>query len=67
MRQLKLLKTVHSLEEIERIYMNDIRQEPFVTPDEECTLAERIREGDKQALDKLVKANLRFVISIAKQ
>ena len=67
MRQLKLLKTVHILEEIERIYMNDIRQEPFVTPDEECTLAERIREGDKQALDKLVKANLRFVISIAKQ
>jgi RNA polymerase primary sigma factor len=39
----------------------------MITPDEEVTLAKRIREGDEQALEKLVKANLRFVVSVAKQ
>lgn len=40
---------------------------PMITPDEEVTLAKRIKEGDDLALEKLVKANLRFVVSVAKQ
>jgi len=48
-------------------YFNDIKSTQPLTPDEEVELAVRIQHGDTQARDELVKANLRFVISIAKQ
>src|SRR5690606_22599748 len=48
-------------------YLHDISKVGLVTPDEEIELAQRIREGDKAALEKLTKANLRFVVSVAKQ
>ncbi len=50
-----------------RRYLQDIRKIPLISIDEEVSLAKRIRRGDRQALDRLVKANLRFVITIAKQ
>jgi RNA polymerase primary sigma factor len=69
MRQLKITQSItnrresHTLEK----YFTEVSSVPMITPDEEVTLAKRIREGDEQALEKLVKANLRFVVSVAKQ
>ena len=48
-------------------YLNDISPIPLLTPDEEITLAQRIKKGDHIALEQLTKANLRFVVSVAKQ
>ncbi len=48
-------------------YFHEIGKVKMVTPDEEVDLAVRIRKGDHQALQKLVRANLRFVVSVAKQ
>ena len=48
-------------------YLNDISRIPMVTAEEEVVLAVRIRQGDTKALEKLVSANLRFVVSVAKQ
>ncbi|MEM1339110.1 MAG: RNA polymerase sigma factor RpoD/SigA [Bacteroidota bacterium] len=48
-------------------YLNDIGRIPMVTVEEEVDLAVRIRQGDTEALEKLVSANLRFVVSVAKQ
>lgn len=48
-------------------YLADIAREELVTPEEEVILAQRIKAGDEQALERLVKANLRFVVSVAKQ
>ena len=50
-----------------RRYLQDIRKIPLISIDEEVSLAKKIRRGDRRALDRLVKANLRFVITIAKQ
>lgn len=68
MRQLKITKQVtnrdtRSLEK----YFQEISKIDLITADEEVELAQRIKKGDKRALDKLVKANLRFVVSVAKQ
>jgi RNA polymerase primary sigma factor len=69
MRQLKITQSItnrresHTLEK----YFTEVSNVPMITPDEEVELAKRIREGDELALEKLVKANLRFVVSVAKQ
>lgn len=68
MRQLKITKQItHRNEESISRYFNDINKYPMITAEEEVNLSQRIREGDKVALEKLVLANLRFVISVAKQ
>ncbi|MCU0447062.1 MAG: RNA polymerase sigma factor RpoD/SigA [Microscillaceae bacterium] len=68
MRQLKITQTITNRESqsLER-YFNEINKVDLLTPDEEVDLARRIRQGDEQALEKLTKANLRFVVSVAKQ
>ena len=48
-------------------YLSDVKNEPMISVDEEAVLALKIRNGDYQALEKLVKANLRFVVSVAKK
>lgn len=48
-------------------YLQEIGKVSLITPDEEVTLARRIQQGDQEALEKLTKANLRFVVSVAKQ
>jgi RNA polymerase primary sigma factor len=49
------------------IYMRDVRKSDLITAEKEVELAKKIQDGDKRALDELVKANLRFVIKIAKE
>lgn len=68
MRQLKISKSITN-REIASLdtYLGDIAREELLTPDEEVHLAQRIRLGDQVALNKLVKANLRFVVSVSKQ
>ncbi len=68
MRQLKISRQITNRDTFafER-YLNEIGKIDIISPDEEIEYARRIKEGDKEALDKLVKANLRFVISVAKQ
>ncbi len=68
MRQLKITKQVTNRESksLDK-YLQDISKLPLITADEEVELAQRIREDDQVALDKLVTANLRFVVSVAKQ
>ena len=68
MRQLKITKQVTSREsESLNKYLQNIGKYSLITADEEVELAQRIRAGDQVALDKLVTANLRFVVSVAKQ
>ncbi|HAQ64456.1 MAG TPA: RNA polymerase subunit sigma [Bacteroidales bacterium] len=68
MRQLKITKSITNREtaSLDK-YLADIGREELITADEEVKLAQRIREGDAAALDKLTRANLRFVVSVAKQ
>lgn len=68
MRQLKISKSITSREShaLDR-YLTEIGREDLLTLDEEIELSQRIRKGDKEALDRLVRANLRFVVSVAKQ
>ncbi|MCQ2198196.1 MAG: RNA polymerase sigma factor RpoD/SigA [Paludibacteraceae bacterium] len=68
MRQLKISPIVTNRDNISlNKYLQDISHEPLISLEEEVELAQRIRQGDKRAQDKLVKANLRFVVSVAKQ
>src|SRR5438045_7916206 len=48
-------------------YLREISQYPLISREEEVTLAQRIRRGEEEALDKLVRSNLRFVVSVAKK
>lgn len=68
MRQLKISKSItnRELASLDK-YLADIAKEEMVSPEEEVTLAQRIKNGDKIALERLVKSNLRFVVSVAKQ
>ncbi len=68
MRQLKISKSITNREtaSLDK-YLQDIGKEELITADQEVILAQRIKQGDQVALEKLCKANLRFVVSVAKQ
>ncbi len=68
MRQLKITNKITARESVALDkYLSDIGKIPMLTPEEEADLARRIRSGDQEALDKLTRSNLRFVVSVAKQ
>lgn len=68
MRQLKISHSITNRDNSSfEKYLQDISKEQMISPDEEVELAQQIKAGNKEALDKLVKANLRFVVSVAKQ
>ncbi len=68
MRQLKITNKITSRESLALDkYLTDIGKISLLSAEEEAELAKRIREGDQEALDKLTRANLRFVVSVAKQ
>ena len=68
MRQLKITHSItnRDIKSLDK-YLQDICSEELLTPEEEVQLAQRIKNGDQEALDRLTKANLRFVVSVAKQ
>ncbi len=68
MRQLKITKSITNREtaSLDK-YLQEIGREELITAEEEVQLAQRIKAGDQHSLEKLVKANLRFVVSVAKQ
>ncbi len=68
MRQLKITKSITNRESqsLEK-YLQEIGKVDLITPEEEVKLARLIKKGDQKALDRLTKANLRFVVSVAKQ
>ncbi len=68
MRQLKITKSTTNREtaSLDK-YLREIGHEPLISIEEEVELAQRIHKGDRQALEKLTRANLRFVVSVAKQ
>ena len=66
MRQLKITRQItHRSEESINRYFQEISKFPMITADEEVELTTRIRNGDELALEKLIVANLRFVVSVA--
>ena len=68
MRQLKITKSITNRESASLDkYLQEIGREELVSPDEDVELAQRIHKGDQEALEKLTRANLRFVVSVAKQ
>ena len=68
MRQLKITKSITNRESqsLEK-YLQEIGKVELISPEEEVKLATLIKQGDQRALDRLTKANLRFVVSVAKQ
>lgn len=68
MRQLKITQQItnRSTMSLDK-YLQEVNKQGMITPEEEVELAVRIRAGDERALDKMVRANLRFVVSVAKQ
>jgi len=68
MRQLKIIKSITNRESasLEK-YLQEIGKEEMISAEEEAELAQRIRKGDQKALERLTRANLRFVVSVAKQ
>ena len=68
MRQLKISKSITNRESasLDR-YLQEIGREELITIEEEVELAQAIKRGDRRALDKMTRANLRFVVSVAKQ
>ena len=68
MRQLKITHSItnRDIKSLDK-YLQEICSEELLTPEEEVRLAQRIKTGDQEALDRLTKANLRFVVSVAKQ
>ena len=68
MRQLRITQQITN-REVDSLdkYLNDISKVDMLNPDEEAALAKRIQDGDKEAVNELTKANLRFVVSVAKQ
>jgi RNA polymerase primary sigma factor len=68
MRQLKITKSITNRESASLDkYLQEIGREELITVEEEVELAQRIKKGDQEALEKLTRANLRFVVSVAKQ
>lgn len=68
MRQLKITRSITNREsEALEKYLSEIGKEELLSSDEEVELAQRIRKGDQQALERLTRSNLRFVVSVAKQ
>ena len=68
MRQLKITKSITNRESASLDkYLQEIGKEELITVEEEVELAQRIKKGDRSALEKLTRANLRFVVSVAKQ
>jgi RNA polymerase primary sigma factor len=68
MRQLKITKSITNRESASLDkYLQEIGREELITAEEEVELAQRIKKGDQTALERLTKANLRFVVSVAKQ
>ncbi|PVX50075.1 RNA polymerase primary sigma factor [Balneicella halophila] len=68
MRQLKITKSITNRESASLDkYLQEIGREDLITVEEEVELAQRIKQGDRRALEKLTRANLRFVVSVAKQ
>ena len=68
MRQLKIIKQVTNREtaSLDK-YLQEIGREDMITADEEVELAKKIKNGDRVALERLTRANLRFVVSVSKQ
>lgn len=68
MRQLKINKSITSRDDASLDkYLHEIAKEKMISIEEEIDLAKRIKLGDQAALEKLTKANLRFVVTVAKQ
>lgn len=67
MRQLKITPSVTARTQTVEEYLRDLGRIEMVSPEEECDLAARIEAGDDEAFKRLVEANLRFVVSVAKQ
>lgn len=68
MRSFKITQSITDRQDASLgMYMKDISKESLISLEEEIELAQRIKQGDRLAADKLVRANLRFVISVAKQ